>query len=326
MNGLKDNISNKDEDKNLLYDPERSGAEWWTLVLDVSSEENQDDTKQKESEDEAEVDDEVGMHFDADYGLESQMADISQTPNFLLHPRVATITYLSDVGVPTLILDKQSPTPSDVELKSLSGSVQKAWISHPKFGKHVAFDGRLLHGAPGEFFPGVPESIEEVSEPEAKRVKLEAKSKQNPFSKKRITFLVNIWLNHCPLDADLLDDSVVSKLTTPWEDQTESTLKADESYMAPFHYDIQDAKNPDDMGESLKLMKAPTDSEGSAGVEEDLVICHRHIKLNFGATMKDFHYASNLAARKGSAELIMGEGVLSLEVGEVASSDEEDEE
>jgi len=80
------------------------------------------------------------------------------------------------------------------------------------------------------------------------------------------------------------------------------------------------------MGESLKLTKAPTDSEGAAGVEEDLVICHRHIKLNFGATMKDFHYASNLAARKGSAELIMGEGVLSLEVGEVASSDEEDEE
>ena len=77
-------------------------------------------------------------------GLEEQL------PNYMLHPRVAAVTYLSDNGVPTLICDKRSPPPSDVEKKTLNGSINKAWLTHPSFGKHVAFDGRYLHGAPGE--------------------------------------------------------------------------------------------------------------------------------------------------------------------------------
>jgi hypothetical protein len=51
---------------NLLYDPERSGAEWWTLVLDTPS----GDAPPTDDEDkyDDEEDDEVGLHFDADYG------------------------------------------------------------------------------------------------------------------------------------------------------------------------------------------------------------------------------------------------------------------
>ena len=307
-----------------MYDPERSGAEWWTLVLDASSTNKGGVTPQKESNDEdaEEEDDEVGMHFDADYGLESQM------PNFMIHPRVATITYLSEIGVPTLILDKQSPAPSDAEKQSLAGEISRAWLSHPRFGKHVAFDGRFLHGAPGEFFPGVgPEhNFTDASEPKAKKAKVEH-SNNNASSGKRVTFLVNIWLNHCPIDADILDDDIVSKLTTTWEDSSQGKLKTDESYCPPFEWNIKDVTSGDKLGDDLKLTKATPESDGPAGIEEDLIICNRHVDMKFGATMDDFHAASKLAHRKisGSAVLLMTEGVLSLQVGKEATSDDEEE-
>ena len=56
------------------YDPERSGAEWWTLVLDSSAggiQETADgvgEDDDREDDDNGE-DDEVALHFDADYGL-----------------------------------------------------------------------------------------------------------------------------------------------------------------------------------------------------------------------------------------------------------------
>ena len=60
------------EKKKLIYDPERSGAEWWTLVLDTPSEGTsaaaKDESKDDNSDSDDEEDDEVGMHFDADYG------------------------------------------------------------------------------------------------------------------------------------------------------------------------------------------------------------------------------------------------------------------
>lgn len=176
--------------KKLLYDPERSGAEWWTLVLDTPS--GDSPAKGGDKDDDEDEDDEVGMHFDADYGLEEQL------PNYTLHPRVATITYLSDAGVPTLILDKRPPPPSDEEKKSLNGSINKAWLSHPRFGKHVCFDGRFLHGAPGEYFPSVSTKAVDTSEPKAKKLKVDAQGG------KRVTFLVNVWLNHCKFLANHL--------------------------------------------------------------------------------------------------------------------------
>jgi hypothetical protein len=129
-------------------------------------------------------------HDDANFfcfaGLEEQL------PNFMLHPRVATITYLSDTGVPTLILNKRSPPPSDHEKESLNGSINKAWLSHPSFGKHVAFDGRFLHGAPGKYFQSVNKTTLSVPEPKSKRLRLDEHGTNCKLSDKRITFLVNV--------------------------------------------------------------------------------------------------------------------------------------
>ena len=56
-------VENNGESK-LIYDPERSGAEWWTLVLDTPS----NGESPNDDGDDDEEDDEVGIHFDADYG------------------------------------------------------------------------------------------------------------------------------------------------------------------------------------------------------------------------------------------------------------------
>lgn len=66
------------------YDPSRSGAEWWTVVID--------DT------------DDVGLHWDRDYDLQADQG-------LLLHPHLATVTYLAcpAAAAPTLVLERPSP-------------------------------------------------------------------------------------------------------------------------------------------------------------------------------------------------------------------------
>lgn len=264
------------------------------------------------------------MHFDADYGLEDQL------PNYTLHPRVATVTYLSDVGVPTLVVDKRSPPPSDEEKKSLNGCVNKAWLSHPCFGKHIAFDGRFLHGGPGEYFPSVGKNHIDGSEPKTKKLKV--KKNTNKPSVERVTFMVIIWLNHCPLESEPLEDEVIDKLTTPWEDtqsksddNAKSNLKAGDSIPPPFRWDVNDITLTDRLSKRTSLARASEGSGGPAGVA-DCIICNRHVDILFGASRDDFHNASKLAAEEGSMPIEMEDGVFTLAVGNEVSSDEEEEE
>lgn len=296
------------------YMPGQSGAEWWTLVLDP-------DPPRPENDDEEDDDDhdEVGMHFDADYGLEDQ------APGLLLHPRVATITYLTSHGAPTLILDKKSPPPNEVE--SMSGDISRGWLSGPQRGKHVAFDGRLLHGAPATFFPGVA-AVPTDDEPPAKRQKLEeddrkpaakddneeSKEEEKPTTAaadspepQRITFMVNVWLNHCPLDAELLDDDIVQQLQTPPDTKWGLSLdKPDE----PQQKSLNGVYKED------------------PGGEEETVICNRVVTLFYNDKLERQHEISQSLEGK-SVALEFKDGSLRLEVGgeppqEEEGSDEED--
>lgn len=292
-------------DRNTFV-PEQSGAEWWTLVMDDENNETNktkdkdgndghDDKDEEHDEDADDDDDEVGMHFDADYGLEAQSRGL------LLHPRLATVTYLTDYGAPTVVLDLQSPPPSDMEKKCLEGSVRKAWLSHPKIGKHAAFDGRLLHGAPSTFFP--PCDRQHIrggaaSPPPAKKAKI---------NKKRIVLLVNVWINHCPLDAEPIEDDLLEQMQTPMEP-------------IPFTWN---AKVDLDKVPSMTVVPLKASKNDPAGSEE-VVICGRLVTINYGATMQDFQDASRQASL---VELSLERDVVALEVGEeVVEPEEEDEE
>lgn len=267
--------------------PEQSGAEWWTLVLDDDEETN----KQSTDEDEA---DEVGMHFDADYGLEEQ------AKNLLLHPRYATVTYLTSFGAPTVILNKRSPPPDDVDKKSLEGGVDKGWLSHPKIGKHLAFDGRLLHGAPATFFPASSHRISS-DEPLAKKAKQE---------RRRITLLVNVWVNHCPLDAEPLEDEVCESLQAIWT----GSNKDDSGPM--FEWGQVDF----DKSPTVKKFSLSPDEEDPAG-EEEVVVCNRLVTIIYGVSMDDLHKASE---SNSMVELEINQGAISLKVGDEIEEENEE--
>jgi hypothetical protein len=146
-----------------------------------------------------------------------------------IHPHLATVTYLTECGGPTIILNRVG-TPDTTE--DLSGLADNMIVSKPVFGKHIKFDGRLLHAAPSDLLEEVDdEDVDEDeendsvsgssagSEEESDHVKIdsgdeisESGSVENNGSEsdetssgevypKRVTFLVNIWLNHIPIQS-----------------------------------------------------------------------------------------------------------------------------
>jgi hypothetical protein len=357
----------KDLDPDKHYDLERSGAEWWTLVLDTSSKSRHDRDKDNNGDDndDDDDDDEVGMHFDADYGLEHQL------PHYMVHPRVATVTYLSNVGVPTLVLNRKSPPPTDVEKTSLNGPVDKAWLSYPMVGKHIAFDGRLLHGAPGTFFPTMWEDASTtINEKDVKKRRLndnvvEESSKTETDSRvskcpQRITFLVNVWLNHCPMDAELLDDDLCGQMKTPWNggggkknayeneklDRHLDGLKDDQETLNPTKKrDATEASdnvthptdtfpwlwNLHNVSHPPKLPKAvvqPAKSLKQAAGTDECVICGREVDIHYQSEMNVLHKVSNDAyqVEGKSMEIDFDSNSVALVVGPIVEDSDDSEE
>lgn len=270
-----------------LYLPEQSGAEWWTLVMDEDNQAGNDDENDEDIED-----DEVGMHFDADYGLEDQ------APNLLIHPRLATVTYLSDRGAPTVVFQKRSPPPNDID--RLAGEIKTAWLSHPSVGKHIAFDGRLLHGAPATFFPPRKTQDKAASdEPPTKKLKSELKNR------KRYTILVNIWLNHCPLDAEPLDEEIIHQLKVPFDDGNCTGYAWKSSF---------------ERSSPAQKVALETSTEDPAG-EEETVICRRRVNIVYGATMDHMH---QVATSGSLLELDLDKGAVTIQLGEPVEESDDD--
>ena len=134
------------------WDATKSGAEWWVQV-------RHEDDGQKEA---------VSFHWDKD-------EDLVDDFGVNVHPAISTVTYLTTSGAPTLVLDHVPPMMYE-DVEQFRGPVGQGYLSFPKRGKHIAFDGRLLHGAPREL--AKPRHVEKGYE--------------------RVSFLVNIWLNYRP--------------------------------------------------------------------------------------------------------------------------------
>jgi hypothetical protein len=124
--------------------------------------------------------DEIGWHWDKDYALEGSEVN--------LHPHLGTVTYLCDYGAPTVIVDRATEVHYEGEGGDLAvrGAVSTCAVSWPKFGKQITFDGKLLHGAPMELATRLTPGVSSNG--------------------KRVTFLVNIWLNYKPITAAPLTD------------------------------------------------------------------------------------------------------------------------
>ena len=129
------------------------------------------------------------MHWDKDYAMEDQGLNLC--------PHIATVTYLTNHGGPTIILDKMAPLPYGEDLE---GEIPECCMSLPKMGKHISFDGKLLHAAPSE--------LRSLWKPSSSG----NSSGSSKEERKRVSFLVNIWLNHKPGNAEPLDDDTAAKM------------------------------------------------------------------------------------------------------------------
>ena len=173
-------------------------------------------------------------------------------------------------------------------------------------------------------FPRLPnDSRKRPAQPKAnKRQKLEDNHLKES---KRVTFLVNIWLNHCPLESEPLEDEIIDELKTPWSKGSDGAAKSDEGDSSEplFDWTIKDICSPDDLEKAVEIKK----NETSGVHTEESVICNRHVDVIFGTSMESLQIASNEAAeaKSKSAMLNMEDGVVALMVGEEVSSDEEAE-
>jgi hypothetical protein len=103
------------------------GAEWWI--------------QRRAHEREA---DDIPWHFDEDQELYHQ-------EGLTVSPDLSTVTYLTSYGNPTLVLSQPTlrPFSDGSALQGLGAHCDAGlFVSHPVAGKHLAFDGRLLHGCP----------------------------------------------------------------------------------------------------------------------------------------------------------------------------------
>jgi len=161
----------------VKFDKEKSGCEWWVQIKDH--------------------DGWIGFHWDKDEIL------LNEEDTFA-HPQLATVTYLQGSGgAPTIITDHQiDPSGEMIELAILD-SLQ---LSFPRLGKHLAFDGRFLHGV------SPTTDAELTEEPPSKKRKLNSEETEKPDAK-RITFLVNVWLDYVPVGLERLSGEVGEKMS-----------------------------------------------------------------------------------------------------------------
>jgi hypothetical protein len=155
------------------------GVEWWVQVRTEGGQPS------------------LNLHFDAD-------EEHKNHTGVHIPPWLATVTYLGSRGAPTLILpavgdSEARAQPCDAgEQQASQAGCRGAFVSHPKEGKHLVFDGRLLHGA-----------IDDLTHP-AQGPSREAHLSP-PYT--RVTLMVNIWVDHKPSRAMRLPEDAAAMLS-----------------------------------------------------------------------------------------------------------------
>ena len=179
------------------------GVEWWVQVRTPGGQPS------------------LNLHFDADEEHKNHAGEH-------IPPWLATVTYLGSCGAPTLILPVVGDgtarvRPRDAGEQEGEGGSRGAFVSHPREGKHLAFDGRLLHGAIDELTHPPPARAEEEAEGAA--------SQEEDAAYTRVTLMVNVWVDHRPSRAMRLPEDAAALLSniegvTSFETATPVPLEA----------------------------------------------------------------------------------------------------
>ena len=152
------------------------GAEWWVQVVDGEG-------------------GNIGFHYDKDEG----MASIQRN---MLHPLLSTVTYISSIGSPTVLLNQTTPHGNEnYPLIANSGL-----FVYPRRNRHLMFRGDLNHGVVGSL--DVPEECSDEALEERPRAY-------------RITLAIN-WWDRSPMvpNTMTLTDALAKKMGI-WRSENE---------------------------------------------------------------------------------------------------------
>ena len=176
----------------------KAGAEWWVQVKSVSSpsgDENNDEIIGKIGGGAAEA---IDLHYDKDEAL-------AESFGLGAFPVLSTVTYLTittTAAAPTVIFSHRYD-------ESETNGISEMMLSHPAPHKHVVFDGRLLHGAPAHYGLRLGRQVLSPTTTTPSTLSIIKDSDSNNINQSmRITFLVNIWINHKPAAVETLPDTI----------------------------------------------------------------------------------------------------------------------
>eukprot|EP00553_Chaetoceros_curvisetus_P007520 CAMPEP_0204625888 /NCGR_PEP_ID=MMETSP0717-20131115/11517_1 /ASSEMBLY_ACC=CAM_ASM_000666 /TAXON_ID=230516 /ORGANISM="Chaetoceros curvisetus" /LENGTH=224 /DNA_ID=CAMNT_0051641677 /DNA_START=403 /DNA_END=1077 /DNA_ORIENTATION=- len=94
-----------------------------------------------------------------------------------------------------------------------------AYLSWPKRGKHLSFDGRFLHAAPCNLMKK-GEWEKQISLPDHGSAKVDKKEEKKLLRRRRrTTFLVNVWLNYKPFNVKTFPESMMDKMSKPHDER-----------------------------------------------------------------------------------------------------------
>lgn len=156
----------------VAFEQSTSGAEWWAQVRGGGHRHEG-----------------IEFHWDVD----EHFCDLPGGGGVHVHPHLSTVTYLTHVGAPTLVLDAGSPkAATSTAVSAVYGPVRSGALSYPRLGKTIVFDGAKLHGA-------VP-----------------PRGVSAPNGSQRVTFLVNVWLGHRPHAVEPLPAGLAASMSRRW--------------------------------------------------------------------------------------------------------------
>jgi hypothetical protein len=219
------------------------GAEWWVQVKPV--------TFPSESDDESRLDhvtegnEAVDLHFDKDEAL-AESFDLGSFPT------LSTVTYLTATpnASPTVLF----PHTYD---KDEGEVMDEMLVSYPKRGKHIVFDGRLLHGAPAHH------ALRQIKDDAS--IERSSESTLN-----RVTFLVNVWVDRQPSGVKVLPSLTRQLVRTAGKRKKLPNIRQQQKAITEFEskpIETIHLENEDDLPESIRgRIELPFVSKGATWI------------------------------------------------------------
>jgi len=310
-----------------MYDPSNSGAEWWvqirpspaktgrySLVREMDKLEAAQQNKES-STGESGCDDDlptgISFHWDKDEELRLMTGG-----SLYIHPHISTVTYLTNIGAPTMVLDCMvDPASGSDGLPDLNKPVKGGFISWPRTGKHLSFDGRMLHAAPIDLMEeGEFERQCEIKNTTTKTSQNdlieenEKKKKKESRQKRRVTFLVNIWLNYRPFGVNPFPQTMIDKLSSvesvgdlfpKSKDNVPGSDQNDVKYHSPVTVAEVNVKNQSQTTESFTWPLGGNNSQEKIKVQIPLSIIRSKMKEGGNINIQWNEDASEMNSKNG---------------------------